>query len=84
MQNYFLKADIQYSAVHQLPIELTDSRCEFFRDWVVNLRLIFVNFALHYPPSQAHYFRSAEKEPGREAARLAYFNQAATNAKSGP
>ena len=47
MQNYFLKADIQYSAVHQLPIELTDLRCEFFWDWVVNLRLMFANFALH-------------------------------------
>ena len=84
MQNYFLKADIQYSAVHQLPIELTDLRCEFFWDWVVNLRLMFANFALHYPPSQVCYFRGAEKEPGREATRLAYFRLAATNAKSGP
>ena len=84
MQNYFLKADIQYSAVHQLPIELTDLRCEFFWDWVVNLRLIFVNFALHYPPSQACYFRGADKKAYRKAERLTYFRLAATNAKSGP
>ena len=75
---------MQYSAVHQLPIEFTDLRYKFFWDWVVNLRLMFVNFALHYPPSQACYFRGAEKEAYRKAARLAYFNQAATNAKSGP
>ena len=75
---------MQYSAVHQLPIEFTDSRYEFFRDWVVNLRLMFVNFALHYPPSQACCFRGAEKEAHRKAARLAYFRLAATNAKSGP
>ena len=75
---------MQYSAVHQLPIEFTDLRYEFFWNWVVNLRLVFVNFALHYPPSQARYFRGAEKEAYRKAARLAYFRQAATNAKSRP
>ena len=75
---------MQNSAMHQLPNEFTGSRYEFFRDQIVNLRLMFVNFALHYPPSQACYFRGAEKEAYRKAARLAYFRLAATNAKSGP
>ena len=75
---------MQNSAIHQLANEFKGSSYEFFRDWVVNLRLIFVNFALHYPPSQACYFRGAEKEAYRKAARLAYFRLAATNAKSGP
>ena len=75
---------MQFSAMHQLPNEFTGSRYEFFRDQIVNLRLMFVNFALHYPPSQACYFRGAEKEAYRKAARLAYFRLAATNAKSGP
>ena len=84
MHNYFLKIDMQNSAMHQLPNEFTGSRYEFFRDQIVNLRLMFVNFALLYPFNETCYFRGAKKEPGREAARLAYFTQAATNAKSGP
>ena len=84
MQNYFLKIDMQNSAMHQLPNEFTGSRYEFFRDQIVNLRLMFVNFALLYPFNENCYFRGAKKEPGRKAARLAYFRLAATNAKSGP
>ena len=84
MQNYFLTTDMHYSALHQLPIEPTGSGDEFFWEWIVNLLLMFVNFALHYPPNQACYCRGAEKQADRVAASLAYFSPAATNMKSRP
>ena len=75
---------MQNSAIHQLANEFKGSSYEFFRYRIVNLRLMFVNFALHCPSNEACFSRGAEKETGREAARLGYFRQAATNAKSGP
>ena len=75
---------MQNSAIHQLANEFKGSSYEFFRYRIVNLRLMFVNFALLYPFNETCYFCGAEKEAYRKAARLAYFRQAATNAKSGP
>ena len=84
MQDNSPKADMQHSALHRLPNEFNGSRCEFFREWIVNFLLIFVNFGSHCTPNQVCYSRDAKKEAARGLARLAYFTQAATNAKSGP
>ena len=74
---------MQYSTVHQLPIEFTGLRYEFFRKWIVNLLLMFVNFGLYCPWAKPVIYLMLKKAD-REEVRTAYFRRATCNMQATP
>ena len=74
---------MQYSTVHQLPIEFAGLRYKFFREWIVNLLLMFVTFDLYCTKAKPVIYVMLKKAD-REAVRMAYFRRATRNMQVTP